>query len=78
MQARIWVPLFRWCRRRRAGGEGLSEAPNGDLRGGKEDVDLQLEEMARIQLPIVAYFGLILGYCALGGLLFTTVLDLRL
>ncbi len=50
---------------------------NGDLKkdGGEDseaDVDplADFEEPERIELPIVAYFLLILGYCAIGGFMF--------
>lgn len=31
-----------------------------------------LDDGDRVELPVFAYFGLILGYCAMGGLLFTS------
>jgi hypothetical protein len=53
--------------------EGKGRA-NGDVQkdlGSLGDEDLLGEEQ-RVELPILSYFGLILGYCAVGSMLFTS------
>lgn len=34
------------------------------------DEDEDMEDEERLQLPIVSYFALVVGYCAIGSLLF--------